>query len=498
MTPTKEELEILLKECDKEKLHLSGHIQPFGALLGVKKEDFTVCYASQNAEAFLHVSPSVLLGKPVHALLPFFHPLLDAFIKNDSKDLFSYKNVNYRNETLDIKLSEANAMVLIECEKPYFHESKNNEALQCGIDLLKPPYHAKELPSFYALLVKGIFDTIKYDRVMLYQFQDDWSGEVVAEMTKEGMGSYMGLRFPASDIPSIARALYLKNPFRHIADTQAINVPILSLDESTPDLTYSDTRSVSPVHIEYMNNMGMKGSFSISIVIFGELWGLVACHNTTPKYLCVELRQMCRTLAHSFAIGISSFQTNEKLQKLDSTERTLNLMMESALRHDDLFDGLEAAQDSLMHLIACDGFSLVIDDHALHFGDVLDEDDLENLDRWFSSGFAQNSFTTDSIIHSPLRSVLKSGNIAGILATKINSSLGKKIRLYWFRNELKQEIAWAGNPDKPVIENAGALKLSPRRSFERWIEVKSGYAKAWSRLDSLSSMKLSKTFYRWL
>jgi len=494
----KEQLDLLLQECDKEQLHLCGHVQPFGALIGIRKEDNVIVYASENTPSFLHVSPQALLGNPLKNFSETLLGFTEIFLAKDSKEKHAYFTLNLNENILDIKIFDAKEHVLIECEHTESSNNRSNETLQCGIDLLKPPFHYKELPTYYNLLVKGIFDISRFDRVMLYKFHEDWSGEVISEAKKEGFGSYLGLRFPASDIPSIAREMYLKNPFRHIADTHATNVPILSLDESTPDLTYSDTRSVSPVHIEYMKNMGMQGSFSTPVVIFGELWGLVACHNASPRYLSVEARRMCRTLAHSFAIGISSFSTNEKLQKLDSTDRYLNALMEKVVESDDLLDGLESAESSLMQVLPCDGMSIVIEDKVLSIGDVLSDEALEPLDNWFANTRTESLFSTDAVVHSSVGKIINPGSIAGILATKTNTQKGKKVRCYWFRNELKQEIAWAGNPDKPIIENAGALKLSPRRSFERWIEVKSGYAKTWNGLDTLSAMKLNKTFYRWL
>lgn len=498
MMTSKEQLEELLKECDKEKLHLCGHVQPFGALIGVRKEDLCIVYASENLDSFLHIAPSLVLGKPLSSLHSNFSTFMQTFIIKAPKEKYLYETIHTDEGSLDVKLFDAGICVVFELEHLHDHMHRNNDALQCGIDLLKPPFHYKELPHYYNVLAKGIFDTIHFDRVMLYKFHEDWSGEVISECSNEGFGSYLGLRFPASDIPSIARQMYLKNPFRFIADTNALNVPILSLDESTPDLTYSDIRSVSPVHIEYMKNMGMQASFSTPIVIFGELWGLVACHNAQPKYLGVEQRRMCYTLAHSFAIGISSFSTNEKLQKMDSTDRHLNLLMERAVSFEDIFDGLEAIETSLMQILPCDGLCIVIDNHILSIGDVLPHESLEIIDEWFCTNRQESIFSTDALMHSALGKLISQSSVAGLLATKTHTVQGKKIRCYWFRNELKQEVAWAGNPNKPVIENAGALKLSPRRSFERWIEVKSGYAKAWSGFDNLSAMKLNKTFYRWL
>jgi len=493
-----EKLEDLLKECNKEQLHLCGHIQPFGVLLGVSKEALLIVYASENLESLLGLKPEAVLGKKLSDIHPTLVSFAQKFLVKEGKEHFMYETIYAEEGTLDVKVFDAGEHLIFECERAEYHDHRANDALQCGIDLLKPPFHAKELPYYYDLLVKGIFEATKYDRVMLYKFHEDWSGEVISEMTKEGFGSYMGLRFPASDIPAIAREMYLKNPFRHIADTQSPRIAILSHDETTPDLTYSDTRSVSPVHIEYMKNMGMRASFSTPIIIFGDLWGLVACHNAEPKYISIELRRMCYTLAHSFAIGISSYATNEKLQKLDSTDRHLNALMERVVSFEDVFDGIESIEEALMQVVSCDGFCMIIDERILCIGDVMPQESLEMVDEWFVKSRQESIFSTDALLHSSIAKLVPQGSAAGLLATKTATHKGKKIRCYWFRNELKQEVAWAGNPNKPVIENAGVLKLSPRRSFERWIEVKSGYAKTWTGLDSLSAMKLNKTFYRWL
>lgn len=494
----KEQLEALLKECDKEKLHLCGHIQPFGTLIGISKEDFSITYVSQNCETLLHVKPASILGALLTQASPPLWRCVEAFLGRVKNEPFLYEKTSLEGTMLDVKVYDAQSHIILELELMGEGANLNSEALQCGIHLLKPPSSAKELSHYYEILVKGVFDETGYDRVMLYRFGEDWSGEVISECTKEGMGSYLGLRFPASDIPSIARELYLKNSFRHIADTLSSNVPILSLDESTPDLTYSDIRSVSPVHIEYMKNMGMNASFSTPIIVFGTLWGLVACHNTEPKYLSIGEKQACRNLTHSFSIGISSFMTNEKLQKLDSTDRYLNEMMEKVVAYEDILDGFEAVEIPLMQLIACDGMSIAIDDATINIGDVLSEENFEYVDRWFIQKKSESIYATDSLPFSAVGSKINCENVTGILAIKTLTKERRSVRCYWFRNELKQEIAWAGNPNKPVIENAGALKLSPRRSFERWIEVKSGYAKAWNSLENISAMKFNKILYRWL
>jgi len=173
-------------------------------------------------------------------------------------------------------------------------------------------------------------------------------------------------------------------------------------------------------------------------------------------------------------------------------------LLEKIAGFEDVFDGIEAFQTELSSFVPCDGLTIVINEDLLSIGEALDEESLEQLDAWFTNNRQENNFSTHCIMQSALSKIITNSAIAGVLATKTKTIKGNFIRCYWFRNELKQEIAWAGNPDKPVIENAGALRLSPRRSFERWIEVKSGYAKEWNRLDVVIAMKFSKTMNGWL
>lgn len=490
-------LEELLSECDKEKLHLCGHVQSFGGLLSVNKSDFIIHHVSENIKTFLHVKPKELLGQSLDKILPFLRDAIKAFLRLEPAVKFIYQTMTHQKRTIDIKLFDAGDFIVVEFENPSCEETHNNEYTHFAMDLLKPPKMAKDIENYSHNLLKGIFETIQYDRIMLYKFHEDWSGEVTAEITKEGIGSYLGLRFPASDIPSIARQLYLKNPFRHIADTHSINVPILSFEGTELDLTYSDTRSVSPVHIEYMKNMGMQGTFSTPIIVFGELWGLIACHNAASKYLCIANRNICKSLAKSFAIGISSYLTNEKLHKLDSIDRELHVLFEKIVRLDDVLDGIEMFEEEISRIIISDGFAIIIDDKLLCIGNVPQEESLGILDRWFTKNRQESSFVANSIKHASLRDIVPYEGIAGILAIKTIAQSGKLVRFYWFRDELKQEIAWAGNPDKPVIQSNGVQRLSPRNSFERWIEIKSGYAKEWNRLDEVIAMKVNKAIHKW-
>jgi len=169
-----EKLEDLLEECNKEQLHLCGHIQPFGVLLGVSKEALLIVYASENLESLLGLKPEAVLGKKLSDIHPTLVSFAQKFLVKEGKEHFMYETIYAEEGTLDVKVFDAGEHLIFECERAEYHDHRANDALQCGIDLLKPPFHAKELPYYYDLLLKGIFEATKYDRVMLYKFHEDW------------------------------------------------------------------------------------------------------------------------------------------------------------------------------------------------------------------------------------------------------------------------------------------------------------------------------------
>jgi light-regulated signal transduction histidine kinase (bacteriophytochrome) len=346
----------------------------------------------------------------------------------------------------------------------------------------------------YMDMVSGI---LQFDRVMLYQFQEDWNGEVVAErVASDDFGSYLNLRFPASDIPKIARDLYLLNPSRIIADTQAKNIDIIAFNSEVPDLTYSDTRSVSPVHIEYLKNMGVIASFSIPIVISDNLWGLLACHNFSQKILDPLIKDTAIEKTKLFALGVKNFLAKEKLNYLDVIQYKINDILDSILNLPNLEEQILNKEEEILRLISSDGFAIVVHNRVIAVGKLPEQNSFRLIDSTFLE-MSDNTFITDCISLEMLedKDYLGPTGVLGIKSVVQGSTI---LRCYWFRNEFIEELHWAGNPNKPVIEDAGAMRLSPRRSFESFIEIKRGYSKKFNPLEVSTALNFSNKIFNYL
>lgn len=317
---------------------------------------------------------------------------------------------------------------------------------------------------------------------------------MIAEFTPPERGSYLGLRFPASDIPAIARDLYKLNPYRMIPETHAAPVPLLSYDGGALDLSYADLRSVSPVHVLYLNNMSVEASFSVSILTAGKLWGLVACHHTKPAFLSLQDREACANLVHNYGLGITSFGIYQRTYLLEN----LSAKIEGAVKEIAQAVHVKNKYGKLLELLAADGIALGLGEELLTFGETPEPEAITKIDDWFINHHKGNIFTTDH-----LRGLSEAiGEVAvtscGLMAIKVKSPRSGWIRFFWFRNELVYKVSWAGNPNKPLLDGATAQLLSPRRSFEKWIEEKTGYSQPWTNKETIISGMLRSSLLQWL
>ena len=337
-----------------------------------------------------------------------------------------------------------------------------------------------------------------FDRVLIYRFDDDWNGMVIAEDRNEELPAYLDLRFPASDIPAQARKLYRLNRIRIISDSRYVPVPIEPAVHPRTgqhlDLTYSVLRSVSPVHLQYMNNMGTGSSMSISVIRDGALWGLVSCHSRLPRQVSFELRSACDMIAQ-----VLSWQLAAAEHRADSDRRTaLNSTRTELLAHlaeEDNF--LEALTRHSSQLLACtesSGAAIVLEAECRAFGRTPDEGQLRELTGWLGRRASDEPvFVTDSLggVYEPARQFEEVAS--GVLAVGI-SSLHDSY-LLWFRPEAVQTVRWGGDPSKPVAPGA-AGRLNPRNSFEVWKEQVRGRSRQWSVSEIDSAVNLRQAIVR--
>lgn len=490
-------LETLLQGCESEKLHLSGAIQPFGALLRLDAATLCVTHVSANLLEWLGAAAQKLLGQPIESTGWLSRDALEKLPPKSGSHVALAHLFSCSAGAVDAVIIRADDAILIELEC-HGQAAAPIPFQQFQRPLLTVPYDEGELQRHHETLLTAFRTITGYDRVMLYHFHDDWSGEVIAEATSPSLGSYLGLHFPASDIPAIARNLYMLNPSRLIPDIKVAPVPLLGNTPDTPDLTWSGLRSVSPVHLQYLANMGIGASFSVPIRISHRLWGLVACHHLTARMLTYDQRQACVNLTNAYALGVTSHFASHRLQTIDSLDRRIDRVLEALANFEDPLDGIEPNARLLMDVLDAQGFAMAVGNDVVIAGSGPDTEGMSLIDAWFLDESNETIFTTsrlEALFPGQLHILSVS---SGMVAVKARSSRSGWVRFYWFRPAEPQEVAWAGNPNKPLVENSGVVMLSPRRSFERWVEIRTGYSRPWNTEEKMTAAKFRNTLLRWL
>lgn len=488
--------------CEREALHLSGAIQPHGSLLVVDAGG-TVTHVAANCQALAGRSPDALLGSP---LPPSLATVVAGLGTTPGSRQYAVVSVG------EWPAGSSGTSPAACCDVVVTRGSDGAVLLELmarsaegRVPVARLPVVAGTIPDdddaaqlVDTTLVERIADLTGFQRVMYYRFRDDGDGEVVAEARRgDAYGSYLGLRYPASDIPGIARALYLKNPWRLIADAVAEPVPIvgaqpsahLAVQPGVPDLSYSDLRSVSPVHRAYLANMGVRASLSFPVSIRGDLVALVAAHHREVRTPTLADLERCSTLVRSHAITVSLFQSQESMRIVDGLVHRCREIAPMLQSPQALVGQWSALGPWLLHEFRADGAILAFDgverrDGACGGG----ASPLADLDEWFRGTRAVTVATVDNLGHAIGRP--GEPDVAGALGLRVPIPRLGDLRVYLTRREYVHDVAWGGNPEKPMETDAGELPVSPRRSFEKWVEKRRGYCRSWDRQDRLVGLNL--------
>lgn len=470
-----------LAQCEKELLSHSGAIQPHGTLLVLDARGL-VSHVGGNVCDFLGGAPETWLGQEPP---PALAGLLSSLGGAEGNYRTCAKALDGRDGMLDVILHRGgNGAVVLELTQ-HMEESGRPARL--------PP------PASQGIGTHGLTDLVAeltgFQRVMYYRFREEGDGEVVAETRHgESYGSYMGLRFPASDIPLIARNLYLKNPWRLIPDAAARPVAVLGQDGSIPDLSWSDLRSVSPVHQVYLANMGVRASLSFPVVVGGNLTALVAAHHRDVRQLPLAILEQASTLVRSHTLYLASQQSERRIRLIDTLSRHFDVFPVILARHGDLASAWPEVAAWLMYEFQVEGAALCVGDDCHRWGSCFEEQAHEVFDRWFLDQQEEFLWTGDSLSRQIPRYPLS--EIAGVLAIRVALPRGRSLRLYLTRVEHIHEVAWGGNPEKPVEHHDGVLGIAPRHSFEKWVEKRMGYSRAWDNESRLLGLKLRELLQR--
>jgi two-component system, chemotaxis family, sensor kinase Cph1 len=467
-----------LTECDREPIHIPGSIQPHGVMLVAESDSLIVRYIGGDAAKLLEMDAAV--NRPLKDFVGPANAETAALVtKTAARRAFIGTIEQADRAGINITSHLSGDYLILELE-PKTGPNKSSAELLSALEMASAAMD--QASTLKALCDVAAFEFRKltgYDRVMVYRFLDDGAGAVLAEDRRPDLHSFMNHHFPASDIPQQARALYVRNLLRVIPDVNYVAAVLQPAWQGNAPLDMSDSilRSVSPIHLQYLRNMGVAASASISIVKDGVLWGLIACHNETPRTIPYEFRAACRTLAGNLARQIKTREETdtyrERLRLRGSEDETIALLS----RHGALDEEIAHHLEELSRLLSGDGFAVVRGNTISLTGACPSEHQVRTLADWLTGRSAETIFSTNQLGVSypaakPFESVA-----AGVLALLL--SVEERWLLIWFRAEEIQIVDWAGNPHKAVELKPGEI-LNPRTSFEAWQETVRGRARRWT------------------
>jgi chemotaxis family two-component system sensor kinase Cph1 len=490
-----------LSNCERELIHLAGSVQPHGVLLLLSAGNLVVLQASRNCAAVLGQTAEALLEEPLSALDAGLAQQVLNLLPDwagEPLPLLTQVNVAGKPSLLEgtVHLAPGGGVAL-ELEPL---EATGGAPAAMELDTVTLQEHiARSVQRYTAAastgaladaIVQSVRDLTGYDRVMVYRFDPDGHGKIVAEARDPRLESLLGHHYPASDIPQRARELYLKNRVRMLVDVnyepQAL-VPPLRPDTGEPlDMSLCHLRSMSPLHLQYLRNMGVTGTLVASLVREGKLWGLIAAHHYSPRHLRLALRAAVDLLAEVASTRIAAIENYAHAQVALMVRRLEQRLIEATSTEGDWRLALFRNPRTLMQPLEATGAALFQGDEILTTGEVPSTPELRALCQWVDAqpptADADSPFGHSAVgkAHPSLASLTPTAS--GVLAVKLSTT--RPDYLMWFRKEQLLTVTWAGDPYKPVIGN-DPLQLSPRRSFEAWSEIVRGTALPWSNAERM-------------
>lgn len=477
--------EVNLTNCDLEPIHIPGRIQSYGFLIVIDKTHVTV-FHSANIGSFIPGISGNLLGKHINYIESligstvqqgFITQLLNLGTANKSFEQFNPFKINISGAFFHLIISTADNYYLLEFE-PALEESDIQRMIGRSVSEMLADTNLQKMLYQTAIEVKRI---IHYDRVMIYRFAEDGHGEVVAEAANTDLVSWLGLHYPASDIPKQARELYKLNLTRLIADVNSEPSDIITTADNLHhlDLTNAQLRAVSPIHIQYMKNMKVASSFSISLLYKKELWGLIACHNYTPRFIEYKDRKSSELIGQILASALEYRLEEKNLQTREFYHDKLEKLSKNLSGQDSVQEALTAGPVNILDVVNASGAVLMYENKMIKLGSTPDDEQLRQLINWTKANKEDTIFYTSRLSEIYEGASAYKSVASGMLVLELSANMEEFI--VWFKPEIIQTISWAGNPQKPVeTTSSGLTQLSPRHSFEVWSQETSGTSDTWN------------------
>jgi two-component system, chemotaxis family, sensor kinase Cph1 len=502
-----------LTNLERSSINTLTKVQSHGVLLVLQEPDLIVLQVSDNTIATFGIAPNRLLGQPLEQILDLFQ--VDKFRAGLAEQNFersNYSKVWVLKSTANYSIFDAvlhrspDGALILELEPTqkderipflsFYHLAKTS--ILRGRDA--NDHISTDLPAFGRNVVAQVREMTGFDRVLLYRFDDDGHGEVIAEDKVAQMESYLGLHFPASDIPPPAREMFLANQIRVIPDTREQAVEMIPakhpVTDLPTDLTLANLRSAAPCHTEYLHNMGVGASLTISLIADGHLWGMIACHHQTPKPVAYELRKACELLGQVIFADISTieqivdstYQSKLAHDRAVAIERMSQFSRGEATSKTSFVDGLMGYEPNLLDLFAAGGAAVYFGGEWTTIGQTPSLVELDRLVRWLNANVQDEVFTTDSL--SALDPTAE--RFKDVASGLLSICLSPQSYILCFRPEVLHAVNWGGDPHHPfqVVETDGNLLLSPRKSFQLWQETVRLHSLLWKAVEIESAIEL--------
>jgi light-regulated signal transduction histidine kinase (bacteriophytochrome) len=476
-----------VSNCESEPIHVPGSIQPFGVLLAVNIHTYTVDFCSANTGEFLGLPASDVLGKALKDIVGVDQwKNLHQHIKENNPEqiyILTYNSVLY-----DISSYRQGDLVLLEIER----------SAQTGVSLPDLFEQSKNFVSYLGKsdslqgLCTHVAEQVRmvtgYDRVMIYRFDKEYNGEVYAESLNDNVESFFGLHYPHTDIPPQARALFARNLLRMIPDVYYQPVGVVTTKENATheslDMSVGGLRSVSPVHIEYLKNMGVGASLTVSLIHNQKLWGLIACHHNTPKLLPATSRLSAKLHAHFLTSQISNRESAREHKATMDINEQLGPIIKSISKNDI---GHYRDNKQLYECINADGIAILTDSLIYLAGKTPDKKQIMDLVDWLDYRTESDYYATSRLAGSYPQAADIKDTASGVFFHSLNK--GSKQGVLWFRSEKKRTVLWAGDPDK--VNQSDAAKLLPRKSFAVWQQIVAGTCDEWESPEIYGGIRLA-------
>jgi diguanylate cyclase (GGDEF)-like protein len=494
MTPSVP-LDALLAECDSEPIQFPGAVQPHGALLAVDVNTWGVTHASANLGAFLDRDAATALGQPLAAL---FGDEVTALLGAAAQA----RRANPAATGLDAGLAGGRVRLL-----PFV----STRGAIC-IDLLhEPPPDPAEPALIQAqrviqslrlsrtstglsgIAVNDVRRITGFDRVMVYRFDEDGSGDVVAEDHAPGVVSFLGLKYPASDIPQQARRLYMVQRIRVIPDVNAEPVSLLAVPGSLAtdlDLSASWVRAVSPIHLQYLRHMGVTATAVVSLIVAGRLWGMLVCHHNAPRQVSADQRALLDLVGQVMSVMLGSLTESEQSASRTQRQRALSGIAAAVVKpQDSIDDAFAAAASDLVNLVPAHGAVVTVGGRVIAVGHTPGPDAFRTIVTALAALATDDLSASASLRKTVADDCAALDGFAGALLLPLPSCAGGSI--VWFRRELNLTVNWAGNPAKRAPDPATG-RLEPRQSFAIWHEEVRGRSAPWTQADFSAARELRR------